>query len=611
MNFLSPMAFWFAAAIPVVVLFYLLKRRRVVQLVSSTLLWQKFLAETQASAPFQKLRHNWLLVLQVLLLLLVIFALARPYFSGKTVGGRMLVVILDASASMQSTDETPSRFEKARREALQMVDSMHDKDQMVILQAAAHTEVKQSPTSEKGALRRALQNSRPVDTGTRLTEALKLAENLIQNNRRAEIHLFSDGAVPNLEEFENSALPLVFHQVGQRADNLGITSIDARPHPEDPSQRAVFVNVANFSTNAMESGLEFRFNGQLLDFRTVKLPARENAPQIFFATQQENGVFSVKLTAKDDLEVDNEAAIASLLPQPLRVLLVTPGNQFLVKAIRAIPHVELKATGFLNEAADEFDLVILDNVTPAVWPSGNVLAFRAARPDWFQTTGILNAPAIVDWKSSHPLLRFVNFDNVLIAESLAVTTPPWAVTLVESPQSGLIFAGELGRQRIVWVGFDSVQSTWPLRLSFPIFMANALEWLNPASANAEQLTVRAGHPVRIGLDADVDTVELTLPDGTVRPWSFNRERGEFLYGETMKQGVYRVRAGSEETFFCVNLMDSLESDITPKSELQLGRFTQEAAVPIRQASVEIWRWIAALGLLVLLFEWWFYHRRTV
>ncbi|HUD82515.1 MAG TPA: BatA domain-containing protein, partial [Candidatus Saccharimonadales bacterium] len=60
MRFLSPAAFWFAATLPVVVVFYLLKRRRVVKLVSSTVLWQKFLADTQANAPFQKLRHNWL-----------------------------------------------------------------------------------------------------------------------------------------------------------------------------------------------------------------------------------------------------------------------------------------------------------------------------------------------------------------------------------------------------------------------------------------------------------------------------------------------------------------------------------------------------------------------
>src|SRR3954452_22907280 len=117
MNFLAPAAFAFAAAIPVVIVFYLLKRKRVVRLVSSTLLWQKFLAETQASAPFQKLRHNWLLVLQLFMLLLAVLALARPYLSGNLVGGRLIVVILDASASMQSTDENPSRFDRARSEA--------------------------------------------------------------------------------------------------------------------------------------------------------------------------------------------------------------------------------------------------------------------------------------------------------------------------------------------------------------------------------------------------------------------------------------------------------------------------------------------------------------
>src|SRR5512141_111323 len=113
MNFVAATGFAVVAAWPVVVLFYLLKRKRTVKLVPSTLLWQKFLAETQASAPFQRLRHNWLLILQVLLLLLAVLALARPYLSGNVVGGRLQVVILDASASMQSTDEPPSRFERA------------------------------------------------------------------------------------------------------------------------------------------------------------------------------------------------------------------------------------------------------------------------------------------------------------------------------------------------------------------------------------------------------------------------------------------------------------------------------------------------------------------
>src|SRR3954464_3447423 len=231
MNFLAPAAFAFAAAIPVVVVFYLLKRKRVVRLVSSTLLWQKFLAETQASAPFQRLRKNWLLILQIILLILAVLALSRPYFAAKAKPAALRVVVLDASASMQSIDESPSRFERARAEALKWVDSLANNSQMVVLQAGANTEEKQSATTEKAALRRALQACVASDSPTRLLPALRMAESLVRDQADAEIHLFSDGAVPELSEFENKALPLVYHKVGKRGDNVGITALDVRSNP--------------------------------------------------------------------------------------------------------------------------------------------------------------------------------------------------------------------------------------------------------------------------------------------------------------------------------------------------------------------------------------------
>jgi Ca-activated chloride channel homolog len=610
MNFLSPIAFWFAAAIPVVILFYLLKRKRVVHLVSSTLLWQRFLSETQASAPFQKLRHNWLLVLQILLLVLVILALSRPYFAGKTESGRLLVVILDASASMQSTDETPSRFEKARGEALKLVDSLHDTDAMVVLQAAAVTEVKQSPTSAKSALRRAIHEVRVTDSPTHLSEALKLAETLVRNNPKAEIHLFSDGAVPSLDEFENKALPITYHMVGHRGNNLGIVTIDVRPNPENPVQRAVFASVANFSTNAQQTELEFRFNESLLEVKPVRLAPRETVPLVFLADQTMNGVFSLRLSAEDDLAVDNQASIVSLLPQPVKVLLVSAGNRFLEKAIKAVPNAELAVAATLSDNAAGFDLVVLDDVVPSEWPSANLLAIRSANTNWFEFVDRIEAPAIVDIKSTHPLLRFVSFDNVLISESLAVRTPTWGVSLVDAPQNALIVAGEIGRQRIVWVGFDTLHSTWPLRVSFPIFIANAVDWLNPASANASLLTLRAGDPFRLNFATPVASAQITDPSGTTRSWPVNQTRNEIVFGETLRQGVYKMKAGTNDVTFCINLMDASESDSAPKEELKFGRYAQSGTTTLRRANLELWRWIAVAGLAVLLFEWWYYHRRT-
>src|SRR5688572_850083 len=610
MSFLAPIAFWFAATLPIVVVFYLLKRKRVVKLVSITMLWQKFLAETQANAPFQRLRHNWLLLFQLLLLLIAVLALARPYFSGTSKGGRILVVILDGSASMQSTDETPTRFEKARKQALQLVETLHPNDRMVVLTAAGSTEVKQSPTSEKAALRRALDSASPSDSPTRLNDALKLAETLIQNNTSAEIHLFSDGATDSLADFANKALPVVYHSVGTRHVNVGIANLDVKSNPDNPAQRAVFATILNASTNDQQVQAELIFEEKVVGVKSLLLKPKESSPQVFITDQPRDGVFTVAINVSDDLPADNKASIVSLLPTPTKVLLVSTGNRFLEKAIKAIPTVEMAKVPQLTDNAEGFDVVVLDNVAPAIWPKPNVIAIHVAHTNLFTGWKSIEGPPIVDWKSSHALLRFVNFDNVGIAEALEVKTPSWALPLVESPSTPLILAGELNRQRLVWIGFDTIQSTWPLRISFPIFIANAVDWLNPATERAQMLTVRAGDPFRVSLPDTIQSAEITLPDGSKRTREIDNNRKELLFGDTQKQGIYKVTAGTNQITFCVNLLDNLETDTTPRKEIQFGSFAKVTSNTTRQANLEIWRWFALTALIVLLFEWWYYHRRT-
>lgn len=616
MSFLTPFAFIFAATLPVVVVFYLLKRKRVLKLVSSTLLWQKFLAETQASAPFQKLRHNWLLVLQLLLLALAVLALARPFLTGTARHTRLSVVILDGSASMQSTDVSPNRFEQARGQALRMVESLAGGEQMIVLLATGTTEVKQSPTTDKAALRRAIQSCQPGDTPTRLAEALRIASAFTFEKRGeeevafGEIHLFSDGAAADLDELQHENLPLVFHRLGERGDNAGIVALDVRAHPENPSQRAVFAGVFNASSNPLPAQIELAFEGQLVETRAVDLPPRATEPFVFAVTQEEDGLFSLSLRLQDDLVADNEASILSLMPLPSRVLLVTRGNRFLEKALNAAPSVTLTVTGDLADDAAGFDFTVLDDVLPTTWPAGNVLAIRSAPTNWVEVSGSLEAPAIVDWKNTHPLLRFVGFENVQVSEALAVRVPAWATPLVEAPNAPLILAGELERRRLIWIGFDTLQSTWPLRISFPIFMANAVEWLNPARARAAERLVRTGEAIRLPLAEPVSPATVRLPDGTTRELVPDAEARELVFGDTRARGVYEIQAGTNQAAICVNLLDARESDTTPSNELRLGQYARVQAASTQVGNRELWRWLAGIALAVLLFEWWFYHKRT-
>jgi len=99
--------------------------------------------------------------------------------------------------------------------------------------------------------------------------------------------------------------------------------------------------VANFSTNSQPTDLELLLDDRLLETRPITIPAGETSPQVFLAAQSRDGVFTVRLTAKDDLAVDNQASIVSLLPKPVKVMLVSKGNRLLERALRAVAHVEL------------------------------------------------------------------------------------------------------------------------------------------------------------------------------------------------------------------------------------------------------------------------------
>jgi hypothetical protein len=344
----------------------------------------------------------------------------------------------------------------------------------------------------------------------------------------------------------------------------------------------------------------------------LTLSPTNTEPLVFLAPQTEDGVFTVRIKSEDHLAADNQASIVSLLPQPIRVLLLTRGNRFLEKALRgASPLVELSITSLLTDSAENYDLVVVDDLTPLVWPNINLLAIHAASTNWFNGWTTVEAPPIVDWRSTHPLLRFVSFDNVQIAETMGVETPAWGLPLAESPSTPLIVAGELDQRRLVWIGFDTLQSTWPLRISYPIFMANAIDWLNPASAKSTQLLVRAGEPFRLNLFQSVDRAAIEMPDGETRPLPVEAGAREIVFAETHRQGIYHLQAGTNRVTFCVNLLDHEESSIAPREELPMGQYESLEATTLKRANMELWRWIALAGLAVLLFEWWYYHKRTV
>ncbi|MFN8449581.1 MAG: VWA domain-containing protein [Anaerolineae bacterium] len=129
---------------------------------SSTYLWQQLLHDKEANTPWQRLRRNLLLLLQLIILALLVLTLARPFVIVPAISAGQIAVLLDASASMNATDvDDGTRFDEARRQALAIVETMNPNDTMTVIRAAGSPEVLVPYTSDRAMLTDAINAAQP------------------------------------------------------------------------------------------------------------------------------------------------------------------------------------------------------------------------------------------------------------------------------------------------------------------------------------------------------------------------------------------------------------------------------------------------------------------
>ena len=608
MSFLTPLMLLFGLTIPIVIVLYLLKLKRQMRVVSSTLLWRRFLLDSRANAPFQKLRRNLLLLLQILILLFAVLALARPFLPTKAKPSAFRILLLDASASMQSTDVLPSRFEVARTQAIELVNSLRDTDRMMVILVGGQPSVICPSTSSKETLRRAIRAAQPQDTGGAMDDAWRLAVSLARNQTEAEAHLFSDGAftlAPDLPTY----LPLRYHPIGTRANNVGITSLEVRRTSGSSADAEIFLAVENTSDALKEFDAELYLGDQLVAVRPLSMKPGEEQTLVAPISSTTGGLVKAVLHVQDDLAVDNSATVVSSAARRPKVLLVSMGNSFLERAIAVQKDFELtKVTPALYNPSVPYDITVLDETTPQELGSGNFLLVRSIPAGLLESTGAEKSPTITDVKQGHPITRFVQFDNVNISASMQVKLPAWGISLVESTHSPLIIAGQDGPRRIVWIGFSVLESNWPLRLSFPMFVANALRWLDPASSESRILQVRTGQSARLPLAKSIPNFKVETPDGRHLTVDVPPKAQEMVFTQTDRAGVYKVKAGDQSLQFCANLLNTQETHNKPAEKIEFGKYQVVEGGKLQASNLEIWRWLALAAFAVLLGEWWYFHR---
>src|SRR3954469_24758636 len=204
-SFITPLAGAIAAVLSIsaLLVLYFLKLRRREMPVSSTILWRKAVQDLQVNAPFQKLRRNLLLLLQLLLLIALCLALMRPVANFKKGAGKLTVILIDRTGSMAAKDVDGgkrTRLEEAKRLAHEVVDSMKRDDNACVITFDESAETLCPLTPDTAKLRAAIISVEQTDRKSRLKLAYQLADAqsafIPEQNRaniKPDVFLFSDG----------------------------------------------------------------------------------------------------------------------------------------------------------------------------------------------------------------------------------------------------------------------------------------------------------------------------------------------------------------------------------------------------------------------------------
>jgi len=611
----SAMLWWLLPTAGVIILLYLLKMRRRDVRVPAVFLWPKLTADVRANAPIQKLRISLLLILQLLVVALVVFGLANPLLRERGLRGKTTVLILDASASMSATDVRPTRFEEARRQIETVISSLGTGDRCALIEAGANTRAIFPLTADKARMRAALIRLRPTDAPNDMGEALRLAAALVGQDSGARIVVFSDGSFPAVTNFSPGKADLIFEKIGTSSRNLAVTAMDVGASPDGSFQ--LFVGIHNYDSHPMATTATFQVDGQVADSRSLTVPAGQTLGQTLRIPGTARKADIQLTTPGDILPADDHATIFLQGAGTVHALLVSSGDLFLERALALEPSISLDRAPVVPETelagtsgAGSYDLVIFDGVpaqavkAPAVWSFG-----------WVGTqfpvtvSGLSTHPSVIAWKREDPLLRYASLQNILIEKATKVQAQPEGRVLAEGTDGPLIVTSDHAGRRALFVGWSLLDSDFPLRPAFPIFVDNALHWLTDSGSSAASvgLNVHAGQPFNMTAPSLGSPLTLTMPDGETQ--SLDTSTGVATVREADRTGLYVVSGPGLRKEVAVNLLNETESDVQPRLTLDLSGHAVAAHSSMLTLS-ETWRPLVLLALAILALEWWIFVRRS-
>jgi hypothetical protein len=657
-----------AISIPLLILLYFLKLRRREELVPSTLLWRKAIQDLQVNAPFQKLRRNLLLLLQLLLLALLLLALARPVMNYTPGAGTRSIILIDRSAPMSATDGAGggTRLDEAKRRAKDLVATLGRNGAAMVIAFDDTAEIVQGFSSDSRTLDSAIDSIQPTDRYSRLQAAYRLADAQAMFNagysprsREApDVYLFSDGRMLDADKTSIQG-NLHYEQIGNpKTGNIAIVAMNARRDYQEPTHVQVFARLANFGPDPVNNvQVEMSVDGHVRSVGSVNLlPQRYsddqqraavaggfvNKDSIEFPELEltQSAVIQVQQlnTEGDALSSDDSAVVVVPPPKILAVLLVSTGNYFLERGLESqklkiydiMPPQQYEQLPSADEGgkklAKPYDVIIFDRddqLRPADVPRHGAAIYFGCIPPGLKLKAETDAAGqpivaedngVLDWDREHPILKHLNLGKLYIAHATRLMPTLDSDILIDGTNCPLMILQRENQAIHLVVPFDVVDSNWPLSPTFPVFLYQTLQFMSLGADLEIRPSYQPGTALRISrtslqkMDPMPQSITLKGPMGDVA--AKIPDTGDFALPALTKVGLYETDPPIPQyEKIAVNLLSDTESNLLPASVAPGSSGLVTPAAPAG-SRMELWWWLAAAAVPLLLIEWWVYARRV-
>ncbi|GMQ61820.1 vWA domain-containing protein [Vallitalea maricola] len=595
MRFSNPYALWGLLLIPLVILMYILRQNFEQKEISSIFLWELASKEDEVNTPWQKLKKNILMILQIIVIIIITLALANPYLYKKQETNNVQLIVIDTSASMNAEyKDGETRLDYAKEMAKEKIDGLLDGTPVTIITIGNDVNINVSNAVSKDTIKKSINNINPTYGSMKIDDNIDFIFSIAKSYEDYEISIISD-EIHNNDNVHN-------YLVQSEGSNVSIDNISTF---FSEGSYEVLAKVTNRYKTPVKIHLDiYDQNDTWLKGSEIDLESYESKSILFDNINCEGNYIYGQIKEKDLIAADNKRFNILNKNEIKRIILISEENIFMEKAILASNRYELYKTKNSSVNNEKYDLYIYDSIIPDSIPDeGNLMFLNIPKVDGLYDTEAETSSGMAAF-SDEDITRHVFNEKFIVSDYRKILPNEYIKSIANVGEDSIIAIGNKNGRKFNIISFDLHNSDFPLNISFPVLIDNLLA---DVLGNGVQIDENYHAGENISFEPLSTTEKAFISDPKNNKAELDVNFPITYYDDTKELGVYELIQENNEKeqktdYITINYNTDSESTIKEYSD-ELDDNVSNKMVTRSRKKTDFMSLFIILAVIVMLYEW--------